>query len=117
MSIGLEWVLTAVIGIVGALVGVVWRMLNRRIDAVEEDAKEQAKDTQQKFMDVRCHIEKLNDDTVEIKEMRGALTAKIESIEHRIKELPSHRDFYAMLRELEGRIEARLVVLLGVKDI
>jgi len=123
MSIGLEWILTAVVAIVGSLVGVVWAMLNKRVDAqgdkiaesarhLQSDIEKQEKTTQDRFADVWGHINKLRDDTVEIKEMRGALTSKIEGIETRIGELPSHKDFYNMLRESEERIETRLVALL-----
>jgi len=113
MSIGLEWILSAVITIVGGLVAVIWSTLNKKIEVAGGDLEKQEKAAQERFADVWQHINRLRDDTVEIKEMRGVLTAKIESLESQIKGLPSYKDFHEMLRESEERIEARLAALVG----
>jgi outer membrane murein-binding lipoprotein Lpp len=83
----------------------VWASLNKLRDDTE--AK-----TAERFADVWGHVNKLRDDTVEIKEFRGSLTSKIEGLEAKVAELPSYRDFSAMLRETEERLEARLTALI-----
>jgi hypothetical protein len=124
VSIGLEWILSAVIAIVGSLVGVIWSTLNKKIEVLEADAaaaKERSSQehekyedrTKERFADVWGHVNKLRDDTVEIKEMRGMLTSKIENIEKQISELPSYRDFSNLFRESEERMEARMVALIA----
>jgi SMC interacting uncharacterized protein involved in chromosome segregation len=124
VSIGLEWILSAVIAIVGSLVGVIWSTLNKKIEVLEAEgtaAKESNRlefekyedRTKERFTDVWGHINRLRDDTVEIKEMRGMLTSKIENLERQISELPSYKDFSNMLREQEERLETRMVALIA----
>jgi polyhydroxyalkanoate synthesis regulator phasin len=124
MSIGLEWILSAVIAIVGALLGVIWATLNNKIKELgeaDDAAKQHCRNefekaethSKERFADVWGHINNLRDDTVEIKEFRGSLTSKIENLKRQIADLPSYKDFAAMFRESEERIEARLIALVG----
>jgi F0F1-type ATP synthase membrane subunit b/b' len=112
MAVSLDWILSAAVALIGALVSVIWHTLNKSIDgaagALREDIDKASVDAHKRFGDVWAHINKLRDDVVEIKESRGSFGADIENIKKRIDEIPNYKEFCEMFRESEKRIDARL---------
>lgn len=112
MSVSLDWILSAAVALIGALISVIWHTLNKSIDGVADSLREGidkvSDDTQKRFDDIWAHINKLRDDVVEIKEARGSFGTDIENIKKRIDEIPNYKEFCEMFHESEKRIDARL---------
>jgi cell division protein FtsB len=123
MSIGLEWILTAAVAMIGTLIGVIWHSNVKSIQDVSERlgkdivcVAEQQQKTLEKsgaegaaqFSAIWQHINAQRDDVVALKESRGSLATEIENIKKRLDDIPDHRALNSEFREFEGRFERRL---------
>jgi septation ring formation regulator EzrA len=115
--INTEWVLEAVITLVGGLVVYIWNSTNKSIEKLE--ASFEAEIAELKAEDKRKHatiwerLGKYEADITEIKEMRGSYAAELKNIEQRMDQIPNHKELCEMLRESEARIEARLITIIS----
>jgi septal ring factor EnvC (AmiA/AmiB activator) len=123
MSIGLDWILTAVVALISTLVGVIWHSnaksvqdlserLGKDVDCVAESHQKALEkcgtESARQFSAVWQHINAQRKDIEVLKESRGSLATEIENIKKRLDDIPDHRALNSEFREFEARFERRL---------
>jgi predicted nucleic acid-binding Zn-ribbon protein len=123
MSIGLDWILTAAVALIGTLIGVIWHSnvksvqdvserLGKDIGCVAEQLQKSLEkcgaESARQFSAVWQHINSQREDIVVLKESRGSLATEIENIKKRLDDIPDHRALNNEFRDFEARFERRL---------
>jgi len=120
-TINTEWIMNSAVGLLGIFAAYIWNSNSRAMEKMEasfeSQLEAQKKHFEMQILEIKARDDKRNKDLwdklkahdeaiSEIKEMRGAFTAKLESIGHRMKEIPTQKEILDMLKQSEDRIKS-----------